>query len=76
MSTRGIYGFRVNETRKLAYSHADSYPDVLDATEVRATAFEPALPESQIRGATRQQYSLCLIVPSRQKVRLNLLNVD
>jgi len=32
MSTRGIYGFRVNETDKLAYSHADSYPDVLGAT--------------------------------------------
>ena len=32
MSTRGIYGFRLNETDKLAYSHADSYPDVLGAT--------------------------------------------
>jgi len=32
MSTRGIYGFRINETDKLAYSHADSYPDVLGAT--------------------------------------------
>lgn len=32
MSTRGIYGFRINETDKLAYSHADSYPDALGAT--------------------------------------------
>lgn len=29
MSTRGIYGFRINETDKLAYNHADSYPDIL-----------------------------------------------
>lgn len=32
MSTRGIYGFRINETDKLAYSHSDSYPDALGAT--------------------------------------------
>ena len=32
MSTRGIYGFRVNGTDKLAYCHADSYPDMLGAT--------------------------------------------
>ena len=32
MSTRGIYGFRTNETDKLAYNHSDSYPDVLGAT--------------------------------------------
>ena len=29
MSTRGIYGFRINETDKIAYNHADSYPEVL-----------------------------------------------
>lgn len=29
MSTRGIYGFRINETDKLAYNHADSFPDAL-----------------------------------------------
>ena len=32
MSTRGIYGFHINETDKLAYNHADSYPEVLGAT--------------------------------------------
>ena len=32
MSTRGIYGFRINETGKLAYNHSDSYPEVLGAT--------------------------------------------
>lgn len=29
MSTRGIYGFYVNGTDKLAYNHADSYPQHL-----------------------------------------------
>ncbi|MBT62883.1 MAG: hypothetical protein CML13_06690 [Puniceicoccaceae bacterium] len=29
MSTRGIYGFHVNGTDKLAYNHADSYPQQL-----------------------------------------------
>lgn len=29
MATRGIYGFRINETDKLAYNHADSYPNQL-----------------------------------------------
>lgn len=32
MTTRGIYGFRINETDKLAYNHADSYPEKLGAT--------------------------------------------
>ncbi|MGB0334275.1 MAG: hypothetical protein ACPGGN_02820 [Opitutales bacterium] len=32
MSTRGIYGFRINETNKLAYNHSDSFPDTLGAT--------------------------------------------
>ena len=29
MSTRGLIGFRINDTDKLAYNHADSYPDAL-----------------------------------------------
>lgn len=29
MSTRGIYGFHINGTDKLAYNHADSYPQQL-----------------------------------------------
>ena len=29
MSTRGIYGFYINGTEKLAYNHSDSYPSLL-----------------------------------------------
>ena len=29
MGTRGIYGFRLNNTDKLTYNHYDSYPSSL-----------------------------------------------
>ena len=29
MSTRGAYGFRINETDKVTYNHSDSYPEWL-----------------------------------------------
>ena len=32
MATRGIYGFHINGTDKLAYNHSDSYPRVLGVT--------------------------------------------
>jgi hypothetical protein len=35
MGTRGAYGFRINQTDKIAYSHFDSYPDSLGARIVR-----------------------------------------
>jgi hypothetical protein len=35
MSTRGLIGFRTNETDKLTYNHSDSHPDVLGLKVLR-----------------------------------------
>jgi len=35
MSTRGLIGFRANDTDKLIYNHADSHPDTLGLKVLR-----------------------------------------